>query len=53
LELTTAGRPARLMTNNDATLLLFYIGLYLIIFFISYFTLFTPVTTFKLLKERQ
>ncbi|MCV5512699.1 colicin immunity protein Cui, partial [Escherichia coli] len=24
-----------------------------IIFFISYFTLFTPVTTFKLLKERQ
>ena len=33
LELTTAGRPARLMANNDATLLLFYIGLYLIIFY--------------------
>lgn len=52
-ELTTAGRPVRLMSTNDITLLMFYIGLYLIIFFTSYFTLFTPVTAFKLLKGRQ
>lgn len=51
-ELTTAGRPVRLMSTNDTTLLIFYIGLYLIIFFTSYFTLFTPVTAFKLLKGR-
>lgn len=52
-ELTTAGRPVRLMANNDATLLLFYIALYAIIFFTTYITLFTPVTAFKLLKKRQ
>lgn len=53
LELTTAGRPARLMANNDVTLLLFYIGLYLIIFFISYTALLAPRIAFKLLKKRQ
>lgn len=53
LELTTAGRPVRLMATNDVTLLLFYIGLYSIIFFTTYFTLFTPVTVFKLLRKRQ
>ena len=52
-ELTTAGRPVRLLATNDATLLLFYIGLYSIIFFTTYITLFTPVTAFKLLKKRQ
>lgn len=53
LELTTAGRPVRLMATNDATLLFFYIGLYSIIFFTTYITLFTPLTAFKLLKKRQ
>ncbi|HHA1672685.1 TPA: colicin immunity protein, partial [Enterobacter roggenkampii] len=48
LDLTTAGRPVRLMATNDVTLLFFYIGLYLIIFFTTYITLFTPVTAFNL-----
>ncbi|EBN4581242.1 colicin-A [Salmonella enterica] len=52
-ELTTAGRPVRLMATNDVTLLFFYIGLYSIIFFTTYITLFTPVTAFKLFKKRQ
>lgn len=53
LELTTAGMPIRLMANSDITLLLFYIGLYLIIFFTSYAALLTPTIALNLLKERQ
>lgn len=52
-ELTTAGKPVRLMATNDVTLLLFYIGLYIIIFFATYITLFTPITFLKLIKKRQ
>ena len=53
LELTTAGRPARLMSSNDITLLLFYIFLYLAIFFLTYGILYIPVVAYKLFKERR
>ncbi|MGX5089087.1 colicin immunity protein Cui [Enterobacter sp. UPMP2052] len=53
VELTTAGRPVKLMSGNDATLLLFYIGLYLSVFFMTYFILLVPVISCKLIKERR
>lgn len=52
-ELTTAGRPIRLMSENDISLLLFYIGLYTSVFFLTYFILFTPFIAYKLYKERR
>lgn len=53
VELTTAGRPVRLMSSNDVTLLLFYIGLYISIFLMTYFILLVPVISYKLIKERR
>ncbi|WP_410529634.1 colicin immunity protein Cui [Serratia sp. AXJ-M] len=53
LELTTAGRPVRLMSSHDITLLLFYIFLYLSIFLLTYGILYIPVIAYKLFKERR
>lgn len=53
VELTTTGRPVKLMSNNDVTLLLFYIGLYLSVFILTYFILLIPVIAYKLVKERR
>lgn len=53
IELTTAGRPMRLISSNDVTLLLFYIGLYVSVFLMTYFILLVPVISYKLIKERR
>lgn len=53
LELTTAGRPVRLISDHDFTLLLFYVFLYLSIFLLTYGMFFIPVIAYKLYKERQ
>lgn len=53
LELTTAGRPARLMSGHDVSLLIFYIFLYLILFFLTYGMCYIPVISYKLFKERR
>lgn len=53
VDLTTAGRPVRLMSSNDVTLLLFYIGLYISVFLMTYFILLVPVISYKLIKERR
>lgn len=53
IELTTAGRPVRLMSSNDLTLLLFYTFLYLAIFFLTYGILYIPLIAYKLFKERR
>ncbi len=51
-ELTTSGRPVRLMSENDLTLLIFYICLYYCSFFITYALCLQPVIAYKLWKER-
>lgn len=53
IELTTAGRPVRLMSSNDITLLLFYISLYLSFFFLTYGILYIPIIAYKLFKGRR
>lgn len=53
IELTAAGRPAKLMADNDFTLFVFYSGLYLSIFIMTYFILLIPVISYQLLKERR
>lgn len=52
-ELTTSGRPVRLMSSHDLTLLLFYICLYLSIFLLTYGILYIPIIAYKLYKERR
>ena len=53
LELTTAGRTVRWMSENNFSLLLFYIMLYIATFFITYAVCYTPVLACKLMRERQ
>ncbi|WP_345831498.1 colicin immunity protein Cui [Erwinia sp. HDF1-3R] len=52
-ELTTAGRPLRLMSGHNSLLLLAYIAFYFVIFMLSYGVLFIPVIVRRLLKERR
>lgn len=52
LELTTAGRTVRWMSENDFTLLIFYICLYYASFFMTYALCYVPVGSYKLWKER-
>lgn len=51
-ELSTAGRTVRWMSENDFTLLIFYICLYCSSFFITYALCYVPVGVYKLWKER-
>lgn len=51
-ELTTAGRTVRWMSENDFTLLIFYICLYYCSFFMTYALCYIPVVSYKLWKER-
>lgn len=51
-ELTTAGRTVRWMSENDFTLLIFYICLYYASFFMTYALCYVPVGSYKLWKER-
>lgn len=53
MELTTAGRPVKYLSNNDFTLLLFYAGLYYSIFLLTYGICYIPVIIYKGFKERQ
>ena len=53
LELTTAGRTIRWMSENNFSLLLLYIMLYIATFFITYAVCYTPVLACKLMRERQ
>lgn len=53
MELTTAGRPVKYLSNNDFTLLLFYAGLYYSIFLLTYGICYIPVITYKNFKGRQ
>lgn len=53
IELTTTGRPLRLMSNNDFLLLIIYSGLYFITLLMTYSTLFIPSITLRALKKRQ
>lgn len=51
-ELTTAGRPARLMSENNFSLLIVYICLYYCSFFLTYMLCYYPVLVYTLWKER-
>ena len=51
-ELTTAGRTVRWMSENDFSLLIFYICLYYSSFFMTYALCYVPVGSYKLWKER-
>ena len=53
MELTTAGRPVKYLSNNDFTLLLFYSGLYYASFLLTYGICYIPVITYKSFKVRQ
>lgn len=53
IELTTSGRILRFISENNFTLLLFYAGLYIILFFLTYAMCYVPVIGYKLFKERQ
>ena len=53
IELTTAGRPLRLMSGQDLPLLLVYISLYAIVFFLTYGMCYIPVVAYKIFKERR
>lgn len=51
-ELTTAGRPARFMSENNFSLLIIYICLYYVSFLLTYLMGYYPVLVYKLWKER-
>lgn len=52
LELTTSGRTVRWMSENDFTLLFFFICMYYCSFFMTYILCYVPVTAYKIWKER-
>lgn len=52
LELTTSGRTVRWMSENDFTLLFFFICMYYCSFFMTYILCYVPVTVYKIWKER-
>lgn len=51
-ELTTSGRTVRWMSENDFTLLFFFICMYYCSFFMTYILCYVPVAVYKLWKER-
>ncbi|MCX8957183.1 colicin immunity protein Cui [Erwinia psidii] len=53
LELTTAGRPVRLMAKNNVTLLLFYMGQYYAVFLMTYAVCYIPIISYQFLKKRR
>lgn len=53
IEMTTAGRPIRFMSDNNFTLLIFYISLYYASFLLTYIMCYLPLMAYKLWKERQ
>ncbi|EHE0685233.1 colicin immunity protein Cui [Salmonella enterica subsp. enterica serovar Eastbourne] len=52
-ELTTAGRPVRLLAENNLGLLFFYICLYYASLLLTYIMCYQPVLVYRLWKERQ
>lgn len=53
LELTTAGRTVRWMSENNFSLLFFYILFYIAVLFITYAVCYVPIIVCKLVRERQ
>ncbi|WP_347400343.1 colicin immunity protein Cui [Escherichia coli] len=51
-ELTTSGRTVRWMSENDFTLLFFFICMYYCSFFMTYILCYVPVAVYKIWKER-
>ncbi|MEM6161343.1 colicin immunity protein Cui [Erwinia sp. P6884] len=51
-ELTMAGRPLKMMSENNTGLLFSYLMIYIVIFFMTYAVCYVPVISLKLYKER-
>lgn len=53
LELSTSGRPVRMLAENNLTLLLFYMGIYFAAFLLTYAMCYIPVFAYLSIKKRR